>query len=171
MLNPEKWKKTRSSAKLYISWQWIGERSEPPSGLNRQFFCIHVFMFVTGNVHTVMLYVLLILRAHSPAHQQCIYSIHLCSILHMHNSYMYIRENPRGTCRSYFSRSVSDVYTPRRMWASHALWMCALQSLDTTEQRVIYTAFSTHYNYTCTMYMPVLYGLVRWVSILFLLLC
>ena len=47
----------------------VGEHSKgPPSDLNGQFFCLYVM----GTVPTVMIYMLLIFRAHSPAHQQCV---------------------------------------------------------------------------------------------------
>ena len=46
--------------------------ASPPSDLNGRFSYIFIYLYVTGTPHTVMLYVLLILRAHSPARQQCV---------------------------------------------------------------------------------------------------
>ena len=42
--------------------------ASPPSDLNGRFF----YIYVTSTAHTVMLYVLLILRAYSPSCQQCV---------------------------------------------------------------------------------------------------
>ena len=44
----------------------LASGASPPSDVNGRFFDIYIYMFVTGTVHTVMLYVLLILHAHSP---------------------------------------------------------------------------------------------------------
>ena len=45
--------------------------ASPPSDVNGQ-FSIYIYIYVTRTVYTVMPYVLLILRAHSPACQQCL---------------------------------------------------------------------------------------------------
>ena len=48
---------------MYI--YYLASVASPPSHANEPIF------LYTGDVHTVILYVLLILRAHSPARQQC----------------------------------------------------------------------------------------------------
>ena len=45
--------------------------ASPPSDENRR-FSLSIYIYITRTVHTVMPYVLLILRVHSPVRQQCL---------------------------------------------------------------------------------------------------
>ena len=63
---------------LYYMHILLARGASPPSDLNGRFFyiyicvCVCVCVCVMGTVHTVMLYVVLILCVHSPARQQCV---------------------------------------------------------------------------------------------------